>query len=89
MGNIPDIVYYGVDEMSGSERSEFLSWYMGQKDVVFDNKCVLEAYCQDDVSVLREACCVLRREFIHIGITFFSQTVTIVCCVKVFSNPTR
>jgi len=37
--------------MSDSERNEFLAWYEGQKDVVFDNKRVLEAFCQDDVSV--------------------------------------
>ena len=50
--------------MRGSESNEFLAWYKGEKVVVFDNKRVLEAYCQDDVSVLREACCVLRREFV-------------------------
>jgi len=27
LGPIPDISYYGVDEMSGGERKEFLSWY--------------------------------------------------------------
>ena len=52
VGQIPDITY-GFDEISGSERSEFLRWYKGQKDSVFDNKRVLEAYCQDDVSVER------------------------------------
>ena len=40
--------------MSASERNEFLAKYKGQKDEVFDNKRVLEAYFQDDVSVLRE-----------------------------------
>jgi hypothetical protein len=64
VGKIPDITNNGVDEMSVTERNNFLAWYEGQKDVVFDNKRVLEAYCQDDVSVLREACCVLRREFV-------------------------
>ena len=42
------------------------------------NKRFLEAYCQDDVSVLREACPVLRREFIQIGIIdVFLESVTI------------
>ena len=41
---MPDIRNYGVYEMSGSERNEFLAWYEGQKDAVFDNKRVLEAY---------------------------------------------
>ena len=34
VGKIPVITYYGVDEMSVSERNEFLAWYQGQKDVV-------------------------------------------------------
>ena len=39
---IPDIIY-GVDEMSGRERNEFLARYEGQKDEMFDNKRVVEA----------------------------------------------
>ena len=45
--------------------------------MVFDNKRVLEAYCQDDVSVLREACRVFWREFIQIGnFEVFLESVT-------------
>ena len=51
---------------------------MGQNYEVFDNKRVLEAYSQDEVSVLREACSVFRSEFIQIGnIHVFVQSVTI------------
>ena len=50
--------------MSVSESNEFLAWNEGQKDVVFDNERLVEAYCQDDVSMLREACRILWREFI-------------------------
>jgi len=49
VGKIPDISYYGVDEMSASERNEFIAWYEGQKVEVFDIRRVLESYCQDDV----------------------------------------
>ena len=85
VGKIPVITYYGVDEMSGTERNEFLAWYEGQKDVAFDNKCVQEAHCQDDVSALREACCVLKREFVQIGNNdVFLESVTIAsACNKV------
>jgi len=71
--------------MSASETNEFLAWYKGRKDGVFDNKIVLEAYCQDFVSVSREACRVLRREFIQIGnIEEFLESVIIVsACNKV------
>jgi hypothetical protein len=64
--------------MGASERNEFLAWNDGQKDAVFDTKRVLEAYCQDDVNVLREACRVLRREFVQIGnIDVFLKSVAI------------
>ena len=46
---------------------------------------IKNAYCQEDVIVLREACCVLRREFIQIGnIDVFLKSVTIAsACNKV------
>ena len=63
IGPIPDVSYYGVNEM-GEERREFLAWYESQKsEPIFDNRRALETYCQDDVTVLREACRVFRREF--------------------------
>ena len=45
--------YYVVDEMSGGERKEFLAWYETHKSDLFDNRLVLEEYCQDDVTVLQ------------------------------------
>jgi hypothetical protein len=48
-------------------RGEFMTWYEGQKNRVFDNKLDLEMYCQDDVTVLRKACQIFGREFIAIG----------------------
>ena len=54
VGSIPDASYYGVEEMSVGERTEFLEWYDIQRSVLFDNKRVLESYCQDDVTVLRQ-----------------------------------
>jgi len=53
VGEIPDVSYYGADTMSAKEREEFLAWYEGQRSEVFDNRSVLEAYCQDDVTVLK------------------------------------
>jgi hypothetical protein len=52
--------------MSNPERTEFLEWYKDQRSVIFDNKRVLESYCQDDVAVLRQACQVFRREFLRV-----------------------
>jgi len=45
---------------------------------VFDNSRVLETYLQDDVTVLRQACRVLRLEFIQIdNIEIFPENMTI------------
>ena len=46
--------------------------------MLFDNKPVLEAYCQDDVTVLRQACQLFIRQFLQVGnIGVFQETVTI------------
>ena len=87
VGPIPDASYYGANEMSESERRDFFAWYESQKKkgAVFDNRRVLETYCQDDVTVLRQACRVFRREFIQIGnIEVFLEAITIASsCNKV------
>ena len=67
VGHIPDISYYGVDEMREDGRKEFLVWYESQKSETFDNRHALESYCQDEVTVLRQAFRVFRREFMQIG----------------------
>jgi hypothetical protein len=67
VGKMPDVSYYGVDQMGEAERKDFLAWYENQKSLVFDNKRVLEENCQDDVTVLRQACQAFRREFRDTG----------------------
>jgi len=71
--------------MGEGERNEFLAWYESQKESVYDNRQALESYCQDDVTVLRQACRLFRRELMHVGnITVFLETVTIAStCNKV------
>ena len=67
VGPISEMEQYGFTEMSESERKEFTSSYDTQKDKVFDNRQVLEQYCQDYVTVLRQACQIFRRDFMEIG----------------------
>ena len=75
---IPDVSYYGVDEMSDDERTELLEWLESQKSVILDNKREQESCCQDYVSVLRKACQVFRREFLRVtNIEVFLEAVTI------------
>ena len=71
--------------MREDERKEFLVWYESQRSETFDNRYVLESYRQDDVTVLRQACRVFRREFVQIGhIDVFVESFTIAsACNKV------
>jgi hypothetical protein len=57
VGPMLDVSCYGADERCDSERKDFLAWYKDQKSsaAVFDNRRVLEEYCQADVTVLRQA----------------------------------
>ena len=51
-GPAPDVSYYDIDHMHEAERKEFLVWYEAvAKKEVFDNRRVLESYCQADVTV--------------------------------------
>ncbi|GFG33651.1 hypothetical protein Cfor_01531 [Coptotermes formosanus] len=86
VGAMPDIWYYDVDTMSNSERQVFLEWYEGQKGTTFDNKHMLESYCQDEVTVLLHACQIFGRNFLEIGnMEMFVEAVTIAsACNKVF-----
>jgi len=52
--------------MSADDRAQFLAWYEEQKDKMFHNKEGLLAYCIDDVSVLRQACCAFRNLFLKL-----------------------
>ena len=85
VGSIPDMSQYGVAEMGESEREEFTSWYDAQKGKVFDNRRVLEEYCQDDVTVLRQACQLFRRDFLDVAnVHIFLESCTIAsACMKV------
>jgi hypothetical protein len=71
--------------MSDAERNEFLEWYETQKTEICNNRRVLEEYCQADVTVLRQACQVFRREYIQIGQVevFLDSMIIASACNKV------
>ena len=43
VGPIPDISYYGVNEMGEEERKDFFGWHERQRSETFENKRVLES----------------------------------------------
>jgi len=73
--------------MGEEERREFLAWYEDSRksEEPFDNRHVLEKCCQDGLTVLRQACRVFRREFMHVGnIEVFLESIKIAsACNKV------
>ena len=87
VGPAPDVSYYNIDQMYESERKEFLSWYetVVKKDE-FDNRRVLESYCQADMTELRKAYRTFRKHFLQIGNKEgFLENMTIAsACNKVF-----
>jgi len=74
--------------MSESEQKEFMTWYDTQKDKVFHNRHVLKQYCEDDVTVLRQACQIFRADFMEVGnVAVFLESCTIAsACNKVFDK---
>jgi len=72
--------------MNESERKEFMAWYDTLKDKVFDNRHLLHKYCQDDVTVLRQACQIFRSDFIEVeNVDVFLESCTIAsACNEVF-----
>jgi hypothetical protein len=63
VGELPDSHYYGVSLMSTSEKKQFDTWYAEQKEkqVVFNFKEELAAYCQQDVEILQQSCMAYRK----------------------------
>ena len=57
--------------------------------MLFDNRRVLETYSKDDVTVLRQAWRVFRREFLQVGnVDVFHESLTIAsACNKVLRKP--
>jgi G:T-mismatch repair DNA endonuclease (very short patch repair protein) len=82
----PEPEFYGADSMSVDERTQFLEWYEEQKVKLFSNKAELLAYCMDDVSVLRQACCSFRNLILKlVKMDPFREAITISSiCNKVF-----
>ena len=74
-------VWYQWDECL--KRQEFTTWYDEHKHRIFDNRRVLEEYCQDDGTVLREALTIFRRNFLEIvNIEVFLEAYTIASACK-------
>ena len=71
--------------MIEEDTEEFFMCYESRRFETFENKCFLATYCQDDVTVLTQACRGFRREFTDIGhIDVFVEAITIASACNKF-----
>uniref|UniRef100_A0A914VZL6 DNA-directed DNA polymerase n=1 Tax=Plectus sambesii TaxID=2011161 RepID=A0A914VZL6_9BILA len=66
-GPLPDKKYYQPDYMKPKAREEFLKWYDQQTeaDYIFNFQTEFQAYCNSDMTILREALMKFRDDFIE------------------------
>lgn len=79
-GEIPEIEYYGIDEMRAKEREELMAWHTKKRaeNYVFRFQDELIRYCRDDVNILRLACSIFRKNFFNMcSVCPFDKACTI------------
>ena len=65
VGRIPDLEFYDPDSMMSSKKEELINWHVEQvrRNVQFNFKQELIAYCQSDVQLLKLGCQAFQQEF--------------------------
>ena len=65
VGRIPDIEFYDPDGMMPKKKEELLNWHADQvhRNVLFNFKQEMIAYCQSDVALLKAGCIKFQQEF--------------------------
>ncbi|KAF0029445.1 hypothetical protein F2P81_018550 [Scophthalmus maximus] len=64
VGPHPPPQTYGLVRMSGDGKREFEKWYETVRHGTFDFKNEAVHYCQNDVDIVFEACCIFRKGYI-------------------------
>ena len=89
VGPIPDIKYYGPDQMMSDNRKKFLKWHQDRinENYVFNFRKELEDYCRSDVDILRRSMLKFRKDFIIIANIDPLQYITIASvCMNVYHS---
>ena len=65
VGRIPDLEFYDPDSMMAEKKEELVNWHAEQvrRNVVFDFKQEMIAYCKSDVNLLKKGCEAFQNEF--------------------------
>ena len=64
-GRIPDIEFYDPDSMMPKKKEELINWHADQvrRNVTFNLKQEMIAYCKSDVALLKAGCIKFQQEF--------------------------
>ena len=64
-GRIPDLEFYDPDSMMPEKKQELLHWHADQvqRNVTFNLKNEMIAYCRSDVALLKAGCMKFQQEF--------------------------
>ena len=84
---LPPLDVYSLDSVSSKERRCFLEWYSKQTSCgyIFNFQQEIKKYCKQDVTILRLACLVFRKNFIKYSVDPFTEYTTIAStCMRVF-----
>ena len=66
IGNIPNISYYSVDDMSIEKSMLCKAWHTQQQQTIFDFQKEIVEYCKSDVDILHQACKKYRNIFVEL-----------------------
>ena len=89
IGPMPSKKYYNYDQMSASNRKDFLIWYESKvsENYVFNFKQELAQYCRSDVDILRRSMMKFRSDFISLENIDPLQYVTIASvCMTIYRS---
>ncbi|GLV33246.1 hypothetical protein CBL_08414 [Carabus blaptoides fortunei] len=90
VGPLPDVEFYGANNMHSDHREQFLKWHAGKvrENYIFNMSAEIVEYCMWDVDILRRACEKFRKTFINNReVCQFTEAVTITsACSKVFQR---
>lgn len=81
VGPIPDLHYFGVDDMFPAEREALIQWHSEQRrlNIVWNFAKEMYSYAINDVVVLAQACCKYRELIQNIvpSIEVFHSCITL------------
>ena len=65
VGRIPDLEFYDPDSMKPEKKQQLLEWHADQvrRNVTFNFKQEMIAYCRSDVALLKAGCIKFQQEF--------------------------